>query len=215
MWRLASLFFIVLVFILGIFARQSIIFYFYHPSPVNPSDLKDNFDTNAISAIFNNKKISINFDNNTLITDSKVLGEENNSLPKRIEVDLKRQRLYAYEGDLLRFNFLISSGKWNSTPDGTFKIWAKVRSQKMSGGSKQLGTYYYLPNVPYIMFFYNETTKKSLGYSFHGTYWHNNFGTPMSHGCINMNTSEAKQLFNWAEIDTPVVIYNRTSNHKS
>ncbi len=48
------------------------------------------------------------------------------------------------------------------------------------------------------MFFYNDRIAKSQGYSLHGTYWHNNFGTPMSHGCINMKTSDIQQLYYWA-----------------
>jgi lipoprotein-anchoring transpeptidase ErfK/SrfK len=79
----------------------------------------------------------------------------------------------------------------------------------MSGGSREQGTYYYLPNVPNILFFYNDTTKKQLGYSIHGTYWHNNFGTPMSHGCINMSTPESKQIFDWAEVGTSITIYGK------
>ena len=66
----------------------------------------------------------------------------------------------------------------------------------MSGGSGS--DYYNLPNVPYVMFFANDEVAKSRGYSFHGAYWHNNFGHPMSHGCINMRTEEAKWLFLWA-----------------
>jgi len=79
----------------------------------------------------------------------------------------------------------------------------------MSGGSKELGTYYYLPNVPYILFFYNDKVEKKTGYSIHGTYWHNNFGTPMSHGCINMKTSEAEIIYNWADPNTMISIHGK------
>lgn len=136
-----------------------------------------------------------------------ILGDSTTT--KRIEVDLTTQHLFAYENNQLVFDYLISSGTWNRTPTGTFKIWAKVRSQKMSGGSKEKGTYYYLPNVPYILFFYNDKTPKKVGYSIHGTYWHNNFGTPMSHGCVNMKTPEAEQIYNWADMDTSIVIYGK------
>lgn len=136
-----------------------------------------------------------------------VLGESSSN--KRIEVDLTNQHLYAFDNDKLVMDYLISSGTWNRTPTGTFKIWAKVRYQKMSGGSKENGTYYYLPNVPYILFFYNDRIAKKIGYSIHGTYWHNNFGVPMSHGCINMKTPEAEQIFNWADMDTPITIYGK------
>lgn len=130
----------------------------------------------------------------------QVLGQSN--LNKRIEIDLSAQRLYAYEGDKQIFNFLVSTGKWGKTPVGTFKIWVKLRYTKMEGGSKAINTYYYLPNVPYTMFFYNADIPKYRGYGIHGTYWHSNFGHPMSHGCINMKTEEVALLYDWA---TPVV----------
>ncbi|MBI5019146.1 L,D-transpeptidase [Candidatus Gottesmanbacteria bacterium] len=121
---------------------------------------------------------------------------------KRIEVDLTNQRVYAYESNIKVYDFTVSTGKWGRTPTGEFTIWVKVKSQLMSGGSKELHTYYYLPNVPWVMFFYNAQIPKMRGFSFHGTYWHDNFGTPMSHGCINMRTEEAKILYDWA---TPIV----------
>lgn len=131
---------------------------------------------------------------------SQVLGET--TAPKRIEVDLTNQKVYAFEGNTKVYEFLVSTGKWAPTPTGTFTIWTKVRSQKMSGGSKALRTYYYLPNVPYVMFFANDEIPKYKGFSLHGTYWHNNFGHPMSHGCVNMKIEDAKTLYEWA---TPVV----------
>lgn len=177
---------------------------------INPKNLQENYNSNAKVAIFNNKKISIP-QNIFSKENSNILGETNSADPgnKRIEVDLSTQRLYAYEGDRLIYNFLISSGKWGRTPNGDFKIWTKIRSAKMSGGSKLLGDYYYLPNVPYIMYFYNSAHPKQSGFSLHGTYWHNNFGYPMSHGCVNMKTEEAQQIFAWAPINTPIKIYGK------
>lgn len=81
---------------------------------------------------------------------------------------------------------LISTGtRWTPTVTGRYHIYMKVRSQAMSGPG------YYLPNVPYVMFFYKA-------YSLHGTYWHNNFGQPMSHGCVNLRTEDAKWLYEWS-----------------
>jgi lipoprotein-anchoring transpeptidase ErfK/SrfK len=117
---------------------------------------------------------------------------------KRIEVDLTNQRLSAYEGDQKIYEFLISSGKWGRTPTGTFRIWSKFRYKHMSGGSKELRTYYSLPNVPFTMFFANDEVPAARGFGIHGTYWHDNFGHPMSHGCINMKTEEAELIYNWA-----------------
>jgi lipoprotein-anchoring transpeptidase ErfK/SrfK len=138
----------------------------------------------------------------SLTTIRKVLGVTTPNTAKRIEVDLTNQRVYAFEGDRVVHQFIVSTGKWGWTPTGEFTIWTKVRSQLMKGGKKELGTYYYLPNVPYVMFFYNKDVGKMRGFSFHGTYWHENFGHPMSHGCINMRTEDAKTLYEWA---TPVV----------
>lgn len=141
----------------------------------------------------------------TLQQKSKVLGDATDTESheeKRIEVDLTHQRVYAYEGNTKVYEFIISSGKWGRTPTGEFRIWTKVKSQLMKGGDPALHTYYYLPNVPWVMFFYNDQIPKMRGFSFHGTYWHDNFGYPMSHGCVNMRTNEAKLLYDWA---TPIV----------
>lgn len=128
----------------------------------------------------------------------EILGEATQS-KKHIYVDLTNQRLYAYQGDALIYNFPISSGKWGQTPTGDFKFWIKLRHTLMTGGSKTLGTYYYLPNVPYTMYFYNDSIPKTRGFGIHGAYWHNNFGHPMSHGCINLHPSDAEKLYHWAE----------------
>lgn len=126
-----------------------------------------------------------------------VLGENDE---KWIEVILSQQRLNAWEGNRLVYTYIVSTGKWAPTPVGTYRIWTKLRSTTMKGGSKALGTYYYLPNVPCTMYFYK-------GYGIHGTYWHNNFGHPMSHGCVNMRTPEACQVFEWANVGTRVTVH--------
>lgn len=131
--------------------------------------------------------------------------------PKRIEVSLNAQRIYAFEGDNKVHEFVISSGKpWWPTPVGEFKPWIKLRSTRMQGGSKQYGTYYDLPNVPYTVFFYNDTTPKWRGFALHGTYWHNNFGVPMSHGCVNLRTIDMEKLYGWMNLNTPIKIYGTT-----
>jgi LysM repeat protein len=111
---------------------------------------------------------------------------------KQIVVDLSDQRVYAYENGVLVRNVLVSTGLWGTpTVSGDYRIYLKYDSQLMSGPG------YYLPGVPWVMYFYQ-------GYSLHGTYWHNNFGQPMSHGCVNMPTPEAAWLYVWAPIGTPV-----------
>lgn len=112
-----------------------------------------------------------------------------------IDVDLTNQRVYAYEGETVVNSFIVSTGTWlTPTVTGEYKIYVKYRSAKMSGPG------YYLPNVPYIMYFYK-------GYGLHGTYWHNNFGTPMSHGCVNLTIDDAAWLYNWASVGTLVNVH--------
>jgi lipoprotein-anchoring transpeptidase ErfK/SrfK len=112
-----------------------------------------------------------------------------------IDVDLTNQMVYAYTGDALVNSFLVSTGTWlTPTVTGQYHIYVKYRSAPMSGPG------YYLPDVPYIMYFYK-------GYGLHGTYWHNNFGTPMSHGCVNLRTDEAAWLYNWASVGTLVNVH--------
>lgn len=115
---------------------------------------------------------------------------------KRFLVILSQQMLYAYEGDTLVRSTPISSGLWpNVTVTGTYYIYLKYAAQRM------IGPGYDLPGVPYVMYFYQ-------GYALHGTYWHHNFGHPMSHGCVNMPTDEAEWAYNWAPIGTPVTVEN-------
>ena len=129
--------------------------------------------------------------------ETQVLGRTTEE--KRIDVNLSNQHLYAYEGDRLVYDFPVSTGKWYPTPTGNFHIWTKLRYTGMSGGNKDIGTYYNLPNVPFVMFFYNDSAPKTQGFAIHGAYWHNNFGHPMSHGCVNMRTEDVEKLFYWAD----------------
>lgn len=117
-----------------------------------------------------------------------------------IEIDLSDQKLYAHNGPNIDYQFKISSGKWAPTPTGEFRIWGKYRYTKMEGGEKGRNTYYYLPNVPYTQYFFK-------GYGIHGAYWHNNFGQPMSHGCINLAVLDAEKLFYWT---SPALEYGKS-----
>lgn len=121
---------------------------------------------------------------------------------KKIDINLTKQRLYAYEGSKLIYEFPVSTGKWYPTPTGSFQTWIKLRYTRMEGGNKAWGTYYNLPNVPYVMYFYNNSVPKTRGFGIHGAYWHNNFGHPMSHGCVNMRIEDAGKLYNWADPPT-------------
>lgn len=111
---------------------------------------------------------------------------------KWIDVDLSDQRAVAYEGTRPVRAFIISSGlPGTPTVKGTFRVWVRTRVQTMSGGSLAGGDFYSLPNVEWVQYFYGD-------YAFHGAYWHNNFGQPMSRGCINMRNEDAEWLFKWA-----------------
>lgn len=125
---------------------------------------------------------------------TQVLGEATGE--KWIEVDLSEQKLKAWQGENLFLETLVSTGlPWWATPTGEFRIWIKLRATKMEGGS---GAYYYnLPNVPFTMFFENEEIPGWRGFGLHGTYWHDDFGTPRSHGCVNLPTPVAEKLFYW------------------
>ncbi|MBC8330497.1 MAG: L,D-transpeptidase, partial [Anaerolineae bacterium] len=112
-----------------------------------------------------------------------------------IDIDLSDQRLYAYVDDDLVKSFVVSTGTWQyPTVTGQFHIYVKYLHADMAGPG------YYLPDVPYTMYFYK-------GYGIHGTYWHNNFGTPMSHGCVNMITDDAGWIYNWASVGTMVSVH--------
>lgn len=113
-----------------------------------------------------------------------------------IEVDLSDQKLRAWDGNTLFLETSISSGlPGTPTPQGEFHIWMKIRATKMEGGQGRY--YYYLPNVPYVMFFSNDKVDPYKGYGLHGTYWHNDFGNRRSHGCVNLPTPVAKALYEW------------------
>ncbi len=114
------------------------------------------------------------------------------SVGKSILVSTEDQRIFAYQdGQMVRQDLVSTGLPATPTIKGDFKIYVKYVSTDMSGPD------YFLPNVPYTMYFY-------AGYGIHGTYWHNLFGMPMSHGCVNLPTPEAEWFFNWASVGTPV-----------
>lgn len=141
---------------------------------------------------------------------------------KLIEVNLTTQTLIAHEYGKAVFQTNISSGIPGSsagdkipttTPSGKFAILDKVPSKHMGYsyfGSQTTGNIladvdnYVLPGVPWSCFF------TTAGHAFHGTYWHENFGLPMSHGCVNMRSNDANWIFRWAK---PTHSNQSTSNH--
>lgn len=111
------------------------------------------------------------------------------------EVDLYEQTLAAYEGDRLVYATLISSGlnQW-PTNEGLFQVWDRFREYKMSGAEGKVD-YYFLEDIPYIMYFDDHN-----GIALHGTYWHDRFGFKHSHGCVNMTVKDAEWAFNWSAV---------------
>lgn len=111
-----------------------------------------------------------------------------------IQVDLRKQRVIAWDGNRWVDAMIVSTGKdATPTPAGIYEIYVKHREARMQGDD------YDIPDVPHVMYF-------SGGYGFHGAYWHNQFGTPVSHGCVNLALDKAKWLYNFASVGTPVVI---------
>lgn len=157
------------------------------------------FDSSAKTAVYNGEEIGVPVASAT--TDQEVLGVT--SADNRwIEVDLSEQKLKAWDGNSLFLETPVSTGlPWWPTPTGEFRIWVKLRYTKMEGGQGR--NYYYLPNVPYVMFFENGSVPGWRGYSLHGTYWHSDFGNRRSHGCVNLPTPIAEKLYYWVTPNLP------------
>jgi hypothetical protein len=139
------------------------------------------------------------------ITEAELVPLSPDVIDKSIVVRLKQQSLSAYEGQVEVFRTQISSGRTyfgedgttlgSLTPAGDHPLWSKRISRHMSGGTPENG--YDLPGVPWVMYF------AANGAALHGTYWHNDFGTPKSSGCINLRPQDAKWLFRWTLPETP------------
>ena len=118
---------------------------------------------------------------------------------KAIVVSISQQMLWAYKGEKIVLNSYVSTGKSGfDTPIGSYAVLTKLPSQTMAGVIG--GEYYNVPDVPSVLYFTNR------GHALHGTYWHSNFGTTMSHGCVNLPLDVAAWLYAWAPIGTPVSI---------
>ena len=125
-----------------------------------------------------------------------------------VEVDLYEQTFAAYEDGRMVYATLISSGlnRW-PTREGLFQVWDRWYEHKMSGAEGQVD-YYYLEDIPYIMYF-----DHFMGIALHGTYWHDRFGYKHSHGCVNMPIKDAEWTFNWsAEAPNDLWVWVHTSD---
>lgn len=124
---------------------------------------------------------------------------------KRVEVDVTYQTMSCYEGNREVYFARVSTGgkfdaqgnavdEW-STPIGPHSIWRKMVSVHMSGGTTGGG--YDLPGIGWTSLFSGN------GVAIHSTFWHNNFGVPMSHGCVNARPEDAKWVFRWTMPSAP------------
>ena len=119
---------------------------------------------------------------------------------KWIEVNLSAQYLTAWYGNTRVNGTLVSTGKPGfETPTGTFYILTRYRYDTMAGCIQ--GECYYVPDVPWTQYFTN------YGHALHGAYWHNDFGTTRSHGCVNLPLWFAEWLWNWATWGTRIWIH--------
>jgi len=134
----------------------------------------------------------------TVVVTATALAPSVDLTERWIYVNLTEQKLTAYQGIRPIFTASVSTGlPQYPTVQGDFQVYVKYEATRMTGGYG--ADYYDLPNVPHTMYFYG-------GYGLHGAYWHNNFGVPMSHGCVNLSLPDAEWLFNWASVGTWVVI---------
>ncbi len=118
---------------------------------------------------------------------------------KLIHVDLSIQLVTAFEGDKTVFSSRCSSGgKGTRTPTGEFLTYHKGPSVHMNNQDEDVKTHYDLPGVPWCTFF------TGYGNAFHGTYWHNDYGRPRSHGCVNLPSEDAKWLYRWTRPNVPI-----------
>lgn len=129
-----------------------------------------------------------------LIATDGVLGAGVPDGRRWVEVNVSDQTLTAWQGDVAVLHTQVSTGKpgWRTLP-GAFNVYVKLPSTRMRGPG------YDTPDVPWTMYYYQ-------GFAIHGAYWHNNFGTPVSHGCVNLRVDEAKLLFDWADVGLEVVV---------
>lgn len=122
---------------------------------------------------------------------------ENVTVARSLTVDISDQRTYLIENGEVVKSWRVSTGRAGTETDlGRFTVRAHVRMQDMKGRNAD-GTPYVTEDVPWVTYFNGDE-------AFHGTYWHSNFGTPMSHGCVNMPIDVAREIYNLAPLGLEV-----------
>ena len=119
---------------------------------------------------------------------------------KLITVDIGKQKLFAWDGGKVVYETKVSTGmRYTPTVKGDFSIQRKVPIQDMKGSYPPYPPYH-IKNVPNVMYFYGA-------YAIHGTFWHNSFGRPASHGCVNVAVAASNWLYGWADAGTKVAVF--------
>ena len=122
-----------------------------------------------------------------------------------ISIDLYEQTLAVYENGEMIYATLVSTGLdgWWTQP-GVFQVYEKLEADPMQGAfTADRSDYYYLEDVPWILYFDQSR-------ALHGAYWHNGYGYPRSHGCVNLSPADAEWLYNWAGVGTYVYVFDPT-----
>lgn len=120
-----------------------------------------------------------------------------------VNINISQQIVTAYEnGTPVKVTLTSTGTRKNPTELGVWKIYYRLPKQDMDGGSLAAGDYYNLKDVPFVQYFHNS------GEGLHGTYWHDNFGRPMSRGCINLSIPMSQWFYGWANIGTTVYVHN-------
>lgn len=163
--------------------------------------LNDKWELAITSDLFNGDTDSDSYSDGLEVkTGFNPLKNSGTKSQKLIKVDLKTQNLtYLFDNKILD-SFAISSGvSVLPTPQGNFTILDKVPAKNYGG----TGYNYYYPDTKWNMHF---TNRNGYRYYIHGAYWHNNFGQPMSHGCVNVAYENMERLYNWTSLGTEVQI---------
>lgn len=212
---------LLLVVLLAIVVSSAYLYYRIQPQPLPLTQVTESLEEQfgreiAVSSgdwteedrepIFDNQPVSAlpqKYEDENFVDDVQkdllVLGVSTPSA-KRLEVNLTEQKIYAWQGDRIVYEFPVSTGRPGyETPTGDFTVWRKVKYQVYRGGTPGTSTYYNLPNVPYSLFFTGDKAPKYKGYAVHGAYWHDDFGIKRrSSGCVNLPIIAAGKIYHWA-----------------
>ena len=136
------------------------------------------------------------------LVDLRMITTRPSSSCRWVDIDLSAQTLVAFDSCQPVFATLISSAKAPAvTPLGTFSIVYKEEKLPLFANERVASSKgFYLADVPWLMFFHEN-------WAIHGTYWHDRFGEPWSHGCVNVSPYDARWLYEWSKLDDIIVVH--------